>query len=440
MEKNNYLKSVALAIFCGAFTLFNANANDNPFAGGTGTLEDPYLIETCEQLDEVRNYKSNSFKLIKDLDFITYERPDGTVWLPIGVEEPFQGTFDGNGYTISNIEVVSVDYASIFGVIDGGETRSAKVSKLVIKDCYFSGGSQVGALAGETYSCIIEQVAVINTQVIGAAGGAFTGAIVGVTRNQTLIENCYSQAGTKGKVSGNNGLGGITGYLHGLYCKVQYCYSDVPVITNRAGGGITGGTESAYIENSVALNSYITDNGGTFPSRIGVLFFGASAWANNYALETMLLNDAPTPNDPRHDGYDGESITADEATSIGFYAEKPKFAILTSNPEVVDYKQIWTIDTEVSPYPIFVWQARSLDGIGNDEKEENNIKAYVSGDNVVVEGLPGGARVSIYTISGTLVSDGISHSDKYEQSVTQNGIYIVNVISGQKIQVVKIIK
>lgn len=76
------------------------------FAGGQGTINDPYQIATAEQLDAVRyNLKSN-FVLVNDIDLSEYEN-----WVPIGgikdveAKDGFQGTFDGKGHTIKNLKM-----------------------------------------------------------------------------------------------------------------------------------------------------------------------------------------------------------------------------------------------------------------------------------------------------------------------------------------------
>ena len=55
-----------------------------PFAGGTGSREDPFLISTPQQFDHIREYRSQCFRLINDLDFSDYVRDDGQSWWPLG--------------------------------------------------------------------------------------------------------------------------------------------------------------------------------------------------------------------------------------------------------------------------------------------------------------------------------------------------------------------
>ena len=92
---------------------------DSPFefAGGSGTFEDPYLIQTAEQLNAVRKGPSNHYKLIADIDL-----SDWGNWVPIGGTasygflpgwdkadkgaHTFNGSFDGNGHVVSGMQIV----------------------------------------------------------------------------------------------------------------------------------------------------------------------------------------------------------------------------------------------------------------------------------------------------------------------------------------------
>ena len=94
--------------------------HDSPyvFAGGSGTKEDPYLIETPEQLDAIRKDSAKYFKLIKDIDLSNWGN-----WIPIGGTpayggngdnaynkaqfgaDSFRGQLDGNGHVISGMTI-----------------------------------------------------------------------------------------------------------------------------------------------------------------------------------------------------------------------------------------------------------------------------------------------------------------------------------------------
>ena len=71
------------------------------FAGGSGTIDDPYQIETVEQLDYVRNDLNSHYVLNNNISFNNADFSqdgqfynEGEGWNPIGDESnPFVGTF-----------------------------------------------------------------------------------------------------------------------------------------------------------------------------------------------------------------------------------------------------------------------------------------------------------------------------------------------------------
>src|SRR5690554_1420030 len=82
------------------------------FSGGTGTKEDPYLIGSVADLNEMRNYDSTEtasfYKQICDIDF------EWADWVSPGY---FFSAYDGQGYKIMNVNVVGSAYHSFFGAI-----------------------------------------------------------------------------------------------------------------------------------------------------------------------------------------------------------------------------------------------------------------------------------------------------------------------------------
>ena len=90
------------------------------FEGGTGTLKDPYLIKTAEQLNSVRYGLNYHYKLIADIDLSKWGN-----WIPIGGtpayggafirKHPekadagcgvFTGSFNGNDHVISGMTII----------------------------------------------------------------------------------------------------------------------------------------------------------------------------------------------------------------------------------------------------------------------------------------------------------------------------------------------
>lgn len=104
IEKNGFLRYWSLFfILCTSLSL---QASDTGFTTGAGTVEDPFIILTAEELNNMRNHPDASYKLGADIDlsaWITTNSPE-TGWQPMGTSDtPFTGTFDGNGHVIENV-------------------------------------------------------------------------------------------------------------------------------------------------------------------------------------------------------------------------------------------------------------------------------------------------------------------------------------------------
>ena len=106
-----YLSRVLSLCFC-CLALFGCIQNQAFAAStwdGTGSSSQPYLIYTEEDLRRVaegvqagNTYKDLHFSLSDNIAL-------SEEWIPIGTAETyFCGTFDGNGYTISNLKASEV--------------------------------------------------------------------------------------------------------------------------------------------------------------------------------------------------------------------------------------------------------------------------------------------------------------------------------------------
>lgn len=119
----------------------------------------------------------------------------------------FNGTFDGNGHTVSGMyHKYSGDsflYTGLFGRIGSGAT----IKNVLIEYGYIYGyrssgyaycGGICGYNNGGTISCCVNK---------GAVEGERSGGICGCAGGEYVIENCYNQ----GDVYGSNNSGGILG-------------------------------------------------------------------------------------------------------------------------------------------------------------------------------------------------------------------------------------
>ncbi len=223
------------------------------FAGGSGTETDPYLIETKEQLNNVRNDLDAHYKMIADIvfadsDFVEggdfYNNGDG--WQPIGNSSvPFTGYFDGNNHIITGLKAgfttgdnSTTIVLGLFGYIKNG----------VLKN--------LGMIDGHININVVD----LQKNSVSVKAGGFVGQIT----NATVI-NCYNTGNVTVAPSSSYksvyaDVGGIVGYVDSG--TIIDCYnvgnisitsvttpsSDYYNVTGSAyGGGIAGSGEGVYI-------------------------------------------------------------------------------------------------------------------------------------------------------------------------------------------------
>ena len=185
------------------FALLAAPALAAPtYGGGSGTQDDPFLIDTKEHLEALRgavnagtSYAGTYFKLTRDIDL------GGTPWTPIGTSytRSFKGNFDGDGHAITGLKVdITVTiraYAGLGGIVDGGAVSRLAVSGDVAGD---GGYAYVGGIVGYLSSGTI-------------SGCSFTGTVrAPTTGNDTFTTYAYA-GGIVGTATGNLGTARVTG-------------------------------------------------------------------------------------------------------------------------------------------------------------------------------------------------------------------------------------
>lgn len=135
------------------------------FAGGNGTEENPYLISTEVHLKNIDTDLSAHYKLISDIDLSSIEN-----WAPI---EFFNGTLDGNGFSILNLTIDRSRETGLFeNVMQNGVIKNLTLKNVDVK----STGVYTGALASRVWGGTIENVHVESGQIIGSE---YTGGLVG---------------------------------------------------------------------------------------------------------------------------------------------------------------------------------------------------------------------------------------------------------------------
>ena len=229
---------------------------------GSGTETDPYQIGTAEQLKRFRDIVNGSngqtpnrgacAVLTADIDLKNEE------WTPIGIgngtenngatiDFPYSGTFDGNGHTISGL---NVNYRNknggLFCYVMNATIKNLTVAGSVTHSS--RDGVAYGGIVGCADSSTIENC----TNRCTVTGNWYAGGIVGWSTDSDII-GCANfgnisspsfSGGICGKIGGQNDAAGID-------ATIRDCYN-VGMVSGNYAGGITGQSDSEDIEILIA--------------------------------------------------------------------------------------------------------------------------------------------------------------------------------------------
>ncbi len=234
----------------------------NDFADGNGSKSNPFEITTESQLKKIVKYPNAYFKQINDLDF-EYEAVGGF----FSEDQPFNGTYDGNGKTISNISGTEALFECVGekGTIKNVVMKNCSVvgqdTALVVKhnygkiqnsniDGFVSAQKEVSTNAGHialyNYGTISGCVSTgsVSTSINRAV--ACAGGIVAINEGTGKIISCYSHA----NVSAVAPTGGNWSYSGGVAANNGGLIKDCEV-----DGTISGQAYDVYSGSIVGRNT-----------------------------------------------------------------------------------------------------------------------------------------------------------------------------------------
>ena len=232
------------------------------FDGGTGTAEDPFVIQNAEQLKAFRDnvnagntFAGKTIALTDDVDLKNEE------WMPIGTEDaPFKGTFDGQGHTITGLNISSGSDAGLIGVLDVGTVKNVKFASVNISTT----GTDVGAAVGR----IINNGKVENVQVLSGSvsGVKRVGGVVGCIKAYGSVADCSNAATVTATTYNVGGIVGAAYYTEtGKTMQISGCTNTGAVTSDSVGAGGIVGLSAAHVtgcENSAAVTGTGTSIGG----------------------------------------------------------------------------------------------------------------------------------------------------------------------------------
>lgn len=258
----------------------------NIFAG-IGTAENPYLISTPheflimeevirEQYDSESGgitYKSAVLKLTDNINM------DGFTYTSIA---NFQGTLDGNGYTVSNLNIVS-SYASVglFGTIS---SASSKIKGLTLDNMTITSSAmrpRIGAIIGYANAnvtisrCTAKNITVSTPNMVSIAFGGIIGKVN--SSINVVIDTCkfINDVNFSASEDGSR-IGGIVGDCGDGKLTMNGCEATMSsaTLTNCSSfGGMVGYLGSGTIDTSsfiycsfsgtmTSSSSYAVNSGG----------------------------------------------------------------------------------------------------------------------------------------------------------------------------------
>ena len=295
---------------------------------GSGTSYDPFQINNASDLDEFVNNNSlriGFYELNTDVNVsggvtALTETYDSAV-----IDEPFGGSFDGNGHIIngisfnitdnknSNVGMFSMNYGQVSSLSITDYTISSSIDITfggicgrleggILDDCFASGNiegnySYAGGLCGyNTFGRISNSSADVvivspkeyflgglcgygvncsffNSHSTGSITGRnHVGGFAGNISNGT-IDNCFSSC----IVSGYDNIGGLCGVLNGV---TSNCYSNGCVIGHEYVGGLAGyaGSTNQIARGTISSCYSLSDVTGTW--YVGGLFGNSSSAIN----------------------------------------------------------------------------------------------------------------------------------------------------------------
>ena len=266
------------------------------FAGGDGSEDDPYLISSASQLNNMhadgvlKHYDKVFFRLVADIDLKDID------WIPLNYASPYDLLidFDGNGHTIDNFTSTYSSYPSFFGVLYGN-CHDVTFTNAVIESTVGGATGIIGSYCGTTNMpgeahCVHVQGRVTSVggnkngtgglfgRIWGAnitacsadveieSGEDYVGGIFGYDTGKSTVSDCW----TKGHVKAGSKVGGIGGGFIKAESSMYNCFSLMKVEGSFQYAGILGhanldqknanatNTPNNHIEGCIAWNESIS--------------------------------------------------------------------------------------------------------------------------------------------------------------------------------------
>ena len=271
------------------YTLSKAMGPYTLWAKGAGTAEAPFQIATEDDLLALHTWlkqgfptKGLHFKLMNDI-MMTSQTDQGLISIggnsdPYGEMYSFEGIFDGNGKTISNLTYVNANNRNV-GLFYAISAHGV-VKNLHLTDANLHGKTYVGGIASINYGtiegCSVTGLITVKDIIVGGIAGKNEGAIIACSNGATVTSKGSGRAG---------GIAGITETC----CTIIGCYNTGSISGPKHIGGILG-----YAANNITMTSCYntgtvssddeTSAGNMIGTNYGTATFRNCCWATGVGI------------------------------------------------------------------------------------------------------------------------------------------------------------
>ena len=275
-------------------------------SGGDGSSESPFLINTAEELKWYASYVNGESgdnvvhntacaQLVKDIDLSTVCGEGKGNWTPIAKYDiygltssnKFDGVFDGNGHTISNLYIdQNGSKLGLFGcIMPTTSSTSASVKNLKMANVQIVGDEYCAAVCGYGIGGTFE-----NIEVLSGSIASYTKAygIAGCSGN---AKNCINRANVTAKRTY------AAGVINNIRDEVSNCsnYGKITAEIGLAGGIVVKSNGSTQLINcanygDIVITGNVSDKvGGLVAAPWNLVISNCANFGNIYLKEQSEL-------------------------------------------------------------------------------------------------------------------------------------------------------
>lgn len=221
--------------------LFASDLSPWPKMSGSGTPDDPFWVYDVETLQKVMSLENGWYHDSHYIQLAHIDMNGKSISRNMTLYY-FDGSYDGNLYTISNLGMEISD--DLMRAMFSGVNYSGTVKNLGLLNIKVFAKNEVGSIAGRNRGNILNCYAtgaITGTEQVGGIAGS----------NYGNIMNCYFQGTVKGEMA----VGGVEG---AAFCRAatSNCSASGEVIASESlAGGVAG-----YVDDSKILKCYSKSN------------------------------------------------------------------------------------------------------------------------------------------------------------------------------------